>query len=53
MPTGLKRKQHLNIGDCVKYIFYDGKTTVLRKSKLENMKAYYQLFKKFEKRFEK
>jgi hypothetical protein len=34
MPTGFQRKQHFNVGDEVKYIFYDGKTTVLRKSKI-------------------
>ena len=34
MPTGFQRKQHFNVGDEVKYIFYDGKTTVLRKSNI-------------------
>ena len=37
MPSGIKRKQHLNVGDEVQYIFYDGKTTVLRKGNIAEL----------------
>ena len=32
MPTGFRRKHNFSIGDQVKYIYHDGKVTVLRQS---------------------
>ena len=39
LPAGFKRKQHFNVGDDVKYIFYDGVNTVLHTSRIVQLPA--------------